>query len=142
MLFYWNFLLRVVEERNETIIFVFTFSHLFQTYFGLKRIHNCILYFFEFFWYFFGIFYFESGRNGTERNDNFYFLSFSTFSNLFRLKWSHNGIFFIFWIFLLFFCNLFLRVGLERNRTIIFIFSLCPPFPTYFGLKWSHNGIF
>ena len=61
LLFFWNFQFRVGLERNETIIFIFSFSHLFQTYFGLKRIHNCIFYFFEFFCYFFGIFYYASG---------------------------------------------------------------------------------
>ena len=34
------------------------------------------------------------------------------------------------------------REGMERNGTIIFIFSLSHPSPTYFGLKWSHNAIF
>ena len=34
------------------------------------------------FWLFFGIFHYASGRNGTEWNDNFYFSSFSDFSNL------------------------------------------------------------
>ena len=41
-----------------------------------------------------------------------------------------------------FFWNFLLRIDLERNGTIIFILSLCQPFPTYFGLKWSQNGIF
>ena len=64
--FFWNFQFRAGLERNETIIFIFSFSHLFQTYFGLKRIHNRIFYFiFLFFCYFFGIFYYASGWNET-----------------------------------------------------------------------------
>ena len=50
-------------------------------------------------------------------------------------------IFLIFWKILLFFWNFLLRIGMERNRTIISIFSTSRPFPTYFGLKWSHNSI-
>ena len=45
-------------------------------------------------------------------------------------------------IFLLFFWSFLLCVGLERNGTIIFIFSLSRTFPAYFGLKCIHNGIF
>ena len=78
---------------------------------------------------------------GTKRNDNFYFLYLSLFQPVF--PWNATTIvFFNFWIFLLFFWNFLLRIKLERNGTIIFIFSLSRPFPTYFGLKWSHNGIF
>jgi len=62
---FFEFLFLVGLERNGTIIFIFSFSHLFQSYFGLKRIHNCIYYFFEFFCYFFGIFYYASGWNET-----------------------------------------------------------------------------
>ena len=71
----------VGTERNEMIIFIFTFSHLFQTYFGLKRIHNGIFYFFAIF-----LEFSITRRVGTKRNDNFYFLSFSSFSNLFLLE--------------------------------------------------------
>ena len=133
MLFCWNFQLRVRQERNVMIIFIFYLSHPFPTYFRLKWRHNGIFYFFEFFYYFFGIFYFAPVRNkteqyflyslfpdifhpilawneaivvvlnflnffaiflefsitrraGTKRNDNFYFLSFSSFSNLFSFE--------------------------------------------------------
>ena len=34
--FFWNFLLRVQQERNGTIIFIFSLSRPFPTYFGLK----------------------------------------------------------------------------------------------------------
>ena len=38
--------------------------------------------------------------------------------------------------------NFLFRVGLERNRMIIFIFPISRSIATYYGLKWSHNGIF
>ena len=133
MRFFWNFLLRVEWERNGTAIFIFSIPRPFPTYFGLEWSHNGIFGFFDFFFSFFGIFYFLSGKNGTERqflfflflgifqsilawneaimvsfnsmnffanflefsitlwvrtkrNDNFYFLSSLTFSNLFCLE--------------------------------------------------------
>ena len=79
---------------------------------------------------------------GTERKDNFYFLSFSAFSNLFWLERSTMVFFNFFNFFTIFFLNFLSRVVEERNGPIIFIFSLFRHFPTYFGLKWSHNGIF
>ena len=84
LIFFLNFLLRVGLEQNVMIIFILSLSHPFQTYFGLKRIHNCIFYFFEFFAIFleFSI----TRRVVTKRNDNFYFVSFSSFSNLFWLE--------------------------------------------------------
>ena len=130
----------VGTKRNETIIFIFHISHLFPTYFGLKWTITVFLLFFEFFTIFteFSI----TLRVGTKRNDNFYFLSFSAFSNLFWLIMRPCWYFLIFWIFLLFFLNFLLRVGKERNGTIIFIFSLSHPSPINFDLKWIHNGIF
>ena len=77
---------------------------------------------------------------GTKRNDNFYFLSFLTFSNQFLLE--NNCVFLIFWFFLQFFMNFLLRVWLERNGMIIFIFPVSRSLPTYYGWKWSHYGIF
>ena len=63
-LFYWNFLLRIVLERNGTIIFIFSLSLPFSTYCGCKRCHDgvfliCLLFFLV-------IFYYASGRNETE----------------------------------------------------------------------------
>ena len=92
----------------------------------------------EFFGYFFGIFYFASGRNQTERNDNYYFLYFSAFLNIFCLKWGHNGFFFFnFWNFFAIFLEFSIsrRVGTKRNGTIIIIFSHSRPFQTYFAWK-------
>ena len=81
-------------------------------------------------------------REATKRSDNFYFLTFSEFSNLFWLRMKPYWYFSIFWIFLQFFWNFLLPVGKEWNVAIIFIFYLSQHFPTYFGLEWSRNGIF
>ena len=137
MLFFWNFLLRVGLEQNGTEWkFLFSiFLILFQPILAWNEPIMAFLLIFQFFCYFFGIFYFASGRNETERlffyslflgifqpisgwndatpvflnflnffcyffeifsyaygrnrterNENFYFLSFSSFSNLFSLE--------------------------------------------------------
>ena len=113
------------------IIFIFSCSRPLPSYFVFKRSHNGIFLIFRIFL----LFFFEFSimrRVGRKRNDNFYF----------GLKWSHNGFFLIFWLFLKFFGNFLLRIGLERNNTMIFIYSPSQPFPAYCGLKWSHYGIF
>ena len=120
LLFFWNFILPVGWEQNAAIIFIFYLFLPFPAYFG--------------------ILYYASGGNKT--NNNFYFLSFSAFSNLFWLEMKPQWYFLIFLIFWLFYWNFLLRVGLERSRTITFIFLLSHPFPTYFGLKWILNDIF
>ena len=81
-------------------------------------------------------------RIGTKWNDNFYFLTFPAFSNLFWLIMRPHWYFLTFWIFLLFFWNFLLHIGQERRGTIIFIFSLSQPLPNYFGLKLGSSGIF
>ena len=83
-LFFWNFLLRVEWEQNGTAIFIFSIPRPFPTYFGLEWSHNSIFWFFDFFSLFleFSIIC----RVRTERKDNFYFFSFSAFSNLFWLE--------------------------------------------------------
>ena len=145
LLLFCNFLLRVGQERNGVIIFIFSLSQSFLTYFGLKWSCNGILIFFLIFFLICFLIFLEfsfTGRVGTKRNDNFYFLSFSTFFILLWLEKMPWWCFLIFWICLLLFCNFLLRVGQERNRMIIFIFSFSQSFLTYFGLKWSCNGIF
>ena len=71
-------------------------------------------------------------RVGTELNDNFYFLPFSSFSNLFWPEMNPQWYFFIFLNFFLIFMEFSIthRVGMKRNDNF------------YFGLKWSNNGIF
>ena len=143
MLFFWNFLLRMEQERNGTIIFIFSLSQLLPTYFGLKWGSNGIFVKFLIFLLFcFGIFYYTSGRNETERNDNFYFLSFPAFSSLLWPKMKPQWYFLIFWIFLPLFLEFSItpRARMERKDNFYFLFFSV--FPTYFGLKGSHNGIF
>ena len=131
---------RVGTEQNGTIIFIFSLFQPLSTYFGLKWGSNGIFLIFLIFLLFcFGIFYYKSG---TERNGNFYFLSFLAFSCLLWLKMKPQWYFLIFWIFLPYFLNFLSRLGQEWNGRIISIFSHSQSFPTYFGLKWSHNGIF
>ena len=91
----------VETKRNETIIFIFHISHPFPTYFGLKGTISVFLLFFEFFTIFME--FFITLRVGTKRTDNFYFLSFPVFSNLFWLIMRSHWYFLIFWIFCYFF---------------------------------------
>ena len=65
--FFMNFLWRLGLERNGKIMFIFPVSRSIPTYYGFKWIHNGIFKFSEFFFYFFWIFYYASGRNETER---------------------------------------------------------------------------
>ena len=120
------------------IIFIFSLSQHFPTYFGLKWSHNGIFKFIKFFCYFSWIFSNASGRNETKHKFVFS-LFFGIFQPIFAWKRSHNC---IFWIFLQFLLIFLLRVGLERSGKIIFIFLISQSIPTYYGLKWSHNGIF
>ena len=119
-LFYWSFLLRVGLERNGTITFIFLLSHPFPTYFGLKWILNDIFYFLQFFCYFFGIFYYASGRNEMERK----FL-FSSFLGLFQPTFAWNEAIIVFFNVLNFLPIFFKfsttrRVGTKQNGNIYF----------------------
>ena len=130
--FFWNFLLHIGQERNGTIIFIFSLSQPLPTYFGLKWGSNRIfLIFWIFLLFFFGIFYYTSG---TERNDNFYFLSFPTFSSLFWLKMKPQWYFLIFEFFCLFLeLSITPRVRMERKDNFYFLsFSV---FSNLFWLK-------
>ena len=121
MLFFWNFLLPFGKERNRTIIFIFSLSQPFPTYFGLERSRNSIFQFFEFFCYFYGIFYYESGRNETEQQ----FL-FSLFLCIFQQILAWNDAIMVFFNFLNFFTIFFefsltRRLGTERNDNFYFL---------------------
>ena len=118
LLFFWNFVFRVWYERNRMITFIFTHSRPFLTYFGLKQ--SPIMVCFNFFFFFeFSL----TRRIGKERNNNFYFLSFSSIPNLFRHKMNPKWYFWIFWIFLLFFLTFYYASG--RNETERwFLFSI------------------
>ena len=69
---------------------------------------------------------------GTERNDNFSFLPFSSSFNLWWLQMKPYWHFLFFWIFLQFFWNFKFCV----------IFSLSNSFPNYFGLKSGQMWFF
>ena len=115
---FWNFLLCVRQERNETIIFIFSRSHLLSTYFGSKWSHNDIfLIFFEFFCFFLGILYYALGRNETERQD-----LFSFFLGLFQPILALNEAVIVFFNFFAIFLELSImrQVGTERNDNFYF----------------------
>ena len=80
------------------IIFPLLLSHPPSTYGGLKRRHNVIFNFFEFFCYFFGIFYYALDRNETERQH-----LFSFFLGLFQPILALNDAILAFFNFLNFF---------------------------------------
>ena len=87
--------------------------------------------FLNFFYYFFGIFYYGSGRY---RSRQFFFsLSFSPFSNLFWLEKKLCWCFQIFWIFLLFFLE-FSITGRVLTHRIDFFFLSFSAFPNLFWL--------
>ena len=70
LLFSWNFLLHIGQERNRTKIFIFSLSQPLPTFFGLKWGSNGILLTFWifllfFFWNF--LLHIRLERNGTER---------------------------------------------------------------------------
>ena len=136
MKFFIYFLWRVGLERNGMIIFIFPVSRSIPTYYVLKWATMIFLNFPNFYSIFFE--FSITRRVITKRNDNFCFLSFSAISNLFWLQMKTKRNFFNFFLF---FWNFLLCVRLERNRTIVFIFSISRRFPPYFGFKWSHNSI-
>ena len=149
----------VGTKRNNN--FYFPYFSSFSDLFWLEMNHYRISFIFWIFYYFYWIFYYASVMNGTEWNNNFCFSLSHLFRTYFGLEWILNG---SFWIFLLFFWNFQLRIGQERNGTIIFIFllfflefsitqtersgtiififSLSQPCQACFGLKWIHNDIF
>ena len=126
-LFFWNFLFPVGKERNGVIIFIFSLSQHFPTYFGLGWSCNGIFQFFQFFCYFLLPF-------GKERNVAiiFIFSLSQRFPTYFSLEWSRNAIF----QFLNFFA-IFLEFSLPRRegtkRSDNFYF---PSFSTFSHLFW------
>ena len=104
-IFFFNYLLGVGLEIIGTIIFILTLSRPFPTKFCLARCHNGV---FLIVWIFL-LFFLEfsiQGRVRNDRNDNFYFHSFSTFPNQFWLEKKRLWCFLVFWIFLLFFFSI------------------------------------
>ena len=75
---------------------------------------------------------------GTKRNDNLYFCLFlGHFQPIFAWKEATIVYFKFFEFFLQFFMNCRLRVRLEWNGMIIFIFPVSQSTPTYYVLKWA-----
>ena len=112
---------RIETKRNETIIFIYSLVQRFPICFGLKCVHNC---FFEFFSIFFGIFYYASGGNETERQ----FL-FSLFPGLLQPILAWKEAIMVFFNFLNFFAiflefSMTLWVGTKRNDNFYFLNSL------------------
>ena len=82
---------------------------------------------------------------GTKRNDNFYFLYFSAFSNLFWLEMKPQWYYLIFFVFLLFFFwNFLLLVVFERNVKAIIFFAIFLEFSLtrQVGTKRNNNFYF
>ena len=129
-LFFWNFLFQVGKERNGAIIFIFSLSQHFPTYFGLGWIRNGI---FQFFRYFFEIFSSPSGRNESE-----WWFFFSLCLCLFHPIWVWNEAVMVFFNFLNIFAifmkfSLILREGTKQNDNFYFLsFSA---FSILFGLE-------
>ena len=90
-LFFWNFLLPVGKERNVAIIFIFSLSQRFPTYFSLEWSRHG---FFNF-WIFLLFFWNFLLPVGKERNVAiiFIFSLSQLFPTYFSLEWSRNGIF-------------------------------------------------
>ena len=80
-IFFWNFLLRVGWEETER---QFLFSLLLGLFQLILALNEATMVFFDFFAIFMK--FSTTRRVGTKRNDNFYFLSFSAFPNLFFLE--------------------------------------------------------
>ena len=122
--FFWNLLLRVEWERNGSAIFIFSIPRPFPTYFCLELIHSGIFLFFNFFFSFFGIFYYLSGKNGSERQFLFFL-----FLGLFQSILAWNEAITVSFNFLNFFAifsefSIALWVGTKRNDNFYFLFSL------------------
>ena len=118
MLFFLEF---SITERNE----YFYFLSLVDLFHLILAWNEATMVFFLFFSLF--LEFCISHQVGTERKYNFYFRSFSSFSNLYGCKRSHNGVF----LFFEFFYNFFWIISYAscRNETKrLFLFSL------FFGL--------
>ena len=123
MLFFWNFLLRIGQERNGTIIFIFSLSQPLPTYFGLKWGSNGIVLIFWIFLLFFFMVFSITHRVGKEQNGTIIFVSL--FLIFFRPILAWNEFLMVFFNFLNFFV-IFLEFSITHwagtNRNNIFYF--------------------
>ena len=126
---YFFGILHYASGRNETELY-FLFSIFFSLLHPILAWNETIMVIFHFL-NFFAIFLEFSitrrvgtERNGTEQNNNFYFLPLSALSNLFWPEIKPYWHFLIFLIYLLFFSNFLLRarrVGTEQNDNFYFL---------------------
>ena len=109
MLFFWEFLItrRVGIKRNDNFYFL-SFSSFSNLFLAWNEAIMIFFNFFEFFWYFVGIFNYTSGRNGTE----WQFL-FSLFLIIFQHIWAWNEPIMAFFSFLNCFA-IFLEFSISR----------------------------
>ena len=115
-------------ERNETIIFIFALSRTLTT----KKLEMKPLWYLLIFLNFFAIFleFSITRRVGMERNDNFYFLSFTAFLQRI-LAWNEaTTVFFNFFVIFLEF-SITHWVGTKRNDNFYFL-----SFPAFSSLFW------
>ena len=118
----------------ETIILFSLFLNLSLPVLAWKEAIMVFLSFLNFFAIFFQ--FYTKGRVGNDRNDNFYFDSFSTIPNLF---WLEKKLLWCFLVFLFFFLLFFFRfsvtglVGNDQNDN--FYFHSFSAFPNQFWLE-------
>ena len=121
---------RVGMKRNDNFYF-----RSFSDFSNLKAWNEATMVVSFNFLNFFGIFYHASDKNEMKRK----FL-FSLFLILFEpiMAWNESTmVFFNFWNFFSIFFNFLLRVGQERNGTIIFYFLFYPSFSNQFWLEMN-----
>ena len=118
----------VGKKQNDN--FYFPYLSSFSDLFWLEMNHNHIFLFFIFwiFYYFYGIFYYASGRNGTEWNDDFCLSLSHLFPTYFGLKWILNGIFEFLNFFVIFLeFSITHQAGMKQNNNFYFLsFSASP----------------
>ena len=124
MLFFWNFLLPIGQERIGTIFFIFSLFQPLPTYFGLKWGSNGIVLIFWIFLLFFFMEFSITHRVGKEQNGTIIFVSL--FLIFFRPILAWNEFLMVFFNFLNFF-DIFLefsithRAGKKRNNNFYFL---------------------
>ena len=130
--FFFNFLLRVLQELKGTIFLISSLSRSYPTYFGLKRNHNGV--FFLIFCYLFGILYYRSGKNSSERF--FLFFLFLGLPQHILAQKEAKKVFSNFFNFFAFFLKFSMtgRAGTRRNDFFVFYFLSFSAFPNLFWL--------
>ena len=121
---FWNFVLCIGQERNETKIFI---SILLILFLPILAWNEFIVVFFNFLNFFVIFLEFSiTSRVKTKRNDNFYFLYFSSFYYLLWLEMKPQRYFLIFLYFFATFLKFSItqREGTERNDNFFSLFLI------------------